>query len=134
MAMRVLTLMIFTLLIPFYTVFAQPYNAAIDVRHYDFSLDLTDSNNIIHGQAAITLQFKENTPDFTIDLARRNDEGKGMTVIAVKEGNKTLRFTQNNQQLIIHTPGNIGEKHTYTIRYEGIPADGLIIANNKFGH
>ena len=134
MAMRVLPLMIFALLTPFYNVFAQPYNAAIDVRHYDFSLDLTDSNNTIHGQAAITLQFKENAPDFTIDLTQRNEEGKGMTVTAVKEGNKTLRFTQNNQQLIIHTPGAPGAQHTYTIRYEGIPADGLIIAANKFGH
>src|SRR5579859_4646134 len=112
---------------------AQPYNPAIDVQHYDFSLQLTDSNNIIHGEAAITLRFRENSPGFTLDLARKNDEGKGMTVTAIREGNKPIRFTQNSEQLIIHSAGAPGAPHTYTIRYEGIPADGLIISNNKFG-
>jgi aminopeptidase N len=112
---------------------AQSYNPAIDVQHYDFSLSLSDSTNKIFGEATITLQFRENTPDFALDLTRGNIEGKGMTVTAVKEGNKLIRFTQNSQQLILHAAGAPGEKHTYSIRYAGIPADGLIISNNKFG-
>src|SRR5215472_17179802 len=104
---------------------AQPYNPAIDVRQYDFHLQLNDSNNIIRGTAVITLQFRENTPEFTLDLTKKNDEGKGMTVTVVDEDKKPIPFTQNSQHLILHTSGTPGSQHTYTISYEGIPADGL---------
>jgi len=112
---------------------AQPYNPTIDVQHYDFTLTLSDSNNTIRGIAVITLQFRENTPEFSLDLTKKNNEGKGMTVTVINEGKKPIPFTQNSQHLILHTSGAPGSQHTYTIFYEGIPADGLIISNNKFG-
>ncbi len=116
-----------------FQLFSQSYNPAIDVQHYDYSLALTDSNNTIHGDAVITLEFKETVSEFPLDLTAKNGEGKGMTVSAVREGNKAIHFTQDNQHLILHTAGAAGSQHTYAIRYSGIPADGLIIANNKFG-
>ncbi|GGB17184.1 M1 family metallopeptidase [Puia dinghuensis] len=124
--------LVFLLVLPCW-LYAQPYNPAIDVQHYEFSLTLSDSTNNIHGEAAITLTFRENIPEFALDLTRRNSEGKGMTVTTIKEGNTPIRFTQQSEQLIIHTPGAPGGQHTYKIKYEGIPADGLIISLNKFG-
>ena len=112
---------------------AQPYNPAIDVQHYTFSVGVTDLDNNIDGAAAITLTFRKDAPEFSLDLTAKNSEGKGMTVTSVKEGHKTVHFTQNDQQLILHSPGLAGSTHTYKIVYKGIPADGLIISNNKFG-
>jgi aminopeptidase N len=108
-------------------------NPAIDVQGYYFLLRLSDSSNIIRGIASVTLKFRENTPQFHLDLTKKNKEGKGMTVTEVKEGASLVKFSQDKDQLIIHSPGIPGTRHTYTIEYEGIPADGLIIANNKFG-
>jgi len=112
---------------------AQPYNPVIDVQHYDFSLGLIDDTNSIQGDARITLQFRKGAAEFSLDLTAKNSEGKGMTVSSVKEGHKTIHFTQNDQQLILHAAGDSGSIHTYAIVYKGIPADGLIISNNKFG-
>ena len=112
---------------------AQPYNPAIDVQHYDYSLTLSDSTDVIHGEALITLEFRESVPEFHLDLTRRNAAGKGMMVTAVREGNKHIPFDQQDDRLTIHTPGSPGNTRTFTIRYEGIPADGLIISTNKFG-
>ncbi|HEY4107359.1 M1 family metallopeptidase [Puia sp.] len=112
---------------------AQPYNPAIDVRNYDFTLSLSDSNNIIQGTAAVTVQFREKVPEFHLDLTKKNSEGKGMTVTAVTEANAPVPFSQENDRLVIHSAGKPGNQHTYTIKYEGIPADGLIISKNKFG-
>ncbi|HWB92906.1 MAG TPA: M1 family aminopeptidase [Puia sp.] len=106
---------------------------AIDVQHYDFSLTLSDSNNIIHGTALITLEFKEPATEFSLDLTGRSADGKGMTVSSVSEGKKNLPFIQTAQQLIIKAAGASGQDHKYKITYSGIPADGLIISNNKFG-
>ena len=112
---------------------AQTYNPVIDVQHYDFHLDLDDSNNIIHGTAAITLEFRKNAAEFTLDLANKTANGRGMTVLGVKENNTRIPFTHENDHLTLHTPGAPGQQHTYWITYEGIPVDGLIISNNKFG-
>jgi len=120
---------------------AQPYNNTIDIQHYDFSLDLNDSNNVIHGQAAVTILFRSDaTTGFHLDLTRKNEAGKGMVVKRITEnGGKVdfgegVRFTQNASELLFHIAARAGETHTYTITYEGIPADGLIISKNKFGN
>lgn len=112
---------------------SQTYNGTIDVQHYDFSLTVNDDNNIIKGSTAVTVLFRQDAATFSLDLTRRNNEGKGMTVKTVTENGKSVRFTQNSEKLLFHTPAKTGETHTYTIVYEGIPADGLIISNNKFG-
>ncbi len=130
---------------------AQLYNPLIDVQHYQFSLLLNDADNNIRGKAAITVLFREDAEKFSLDLVKKNSTGKGMKVGSVKEGDKRLRFRQDSVTLQIYTapaahrsvngkmvsvPGKsatAGTLHTYTIVYEGIPADGLIIGNNKFG-
>src|SRR5579872_4032568 len=105
--------LVFLLVIPSWLA-AQPYNPVIDVRHYEISLSLNDSTNKIEGQAAITLTFREKTTEFALDLTRRNSEGKGMTVTAIKEGSTPIHFTQQGEQLIIQTPGAPGGLHTYS--------------------
>ena len=52
---------------------AQPYNPTVDVLHYDFSLEVSDSNNNIHGRAEITVLFKGNAPGFALDLTQKNE-------------------------------------------------------------
>src|SRR5690349_3517642 len=110
-------------------VFAQSYNPTIDVQHYLFALRVSDQNNIITGDAAVTLVLKPPADSFQLDLSNINSEGKGMKVLSVKENGRPVKFTHTHDNLIIHiSPASRGE-HTYEIRYEGIPADGLIISN-----
>src|SRR6185437_4239665 len=112
---------------------AQPYNPSIDVQHYDFLLNLNDSDNIIRGVATVNLEFTKNVDQFALDLTKKTDDGKGMTVSSVSENGNRVPFVQDSQKLFIHGHGAAGQKHTYLILYSGIPADGLIISNNKFG-
>jgi aminopeptidase N len=124
-------------ILSFFIVFrapAQLYNPVIDVQHYDFSLALNDDSNSIRGTAVVTVRFRTNAGQFQLDLAARNAKGAGMTVLSVSERNLPVPFTQDSSHLILRTTAINGSQHTYTIRYEGIPADGLIIGNNKFGH
>ncbi len=113
---------------------AQFYNPFIDVLHYEFSLQLTDQDNHIEGKARITVQFRQATGSFSLDLAGPDTSGKGMLVSAVKEGRKTIRFGQNSTQLTLYATGKPNTRHSYTIWYKGTPADGLIISNNKYNH
>jgi aminopeptidase N len=115
------------LLILSQTILGQSYNPTIDVTHYDFSIKVNDVNNKIAGNAAITLEFQKAADSFLLDLS-------GMSVSSVMYNNKPTTFRQTQGHLIIYSTGKPHQQYTYNIRYEGIPADGLIISNNKFGH
>ena len=121
-------------LFPFTRTFAQLYNPVIDVQHYDFSIALNDDSNSIRGTAIISVLFRTNATRFNLDLTQKNSSGKGMTVLSVTENNQPVPFSQDSTHLTLQTRGFASSQHNYTIRYEGIPADGLIISNNKYGH
>ncbi|GAB2701720.1 M1 family metallopeptidase [Mucilaginibacter koreensis] len=112
---------------------AQVPNSAINVQHYKFALQLNDASNNIQGQAAVTVQFIKPAQSFSLNLVKRSQTGKGMLVSSVKEAGKIVKFKQDSDALTIYTPVQSGQ-HTYTINYNGIPADGLIISTNKYGH
>ena len=113
--------------------FAQMPTNGLDVQHYSFYIRLNDSNNIIHGKAIITTGFLKPESEIVFDLVNMKTDGKGMKVNSVSKSGLPIKFDQDDQHLIIHDRGIPGNENIYTIGYEGIPADGLIISNNKYG-
>ena len=112
---------------------AQLPTNGLDVKHYAFNIKLNDSTNNIQGKAIITTSFTKNEKNVIFDLVKKSTAGKGMTVLSVTKNNQTLGFSQDAQHLIINDNGILGQENIYTITYEGIPADGLIISNTKNG-
>jgi aminopeptidase N len=112
--------------------FAQVPANGIDVKHYTFYINLNDSNNKIMGTAQVTTGFTEKENMVRLDLVNKNKEGKGMRVTSVLKNGVDLEYQQDSQHLIIADKGTSGDENTYTISYEGVPADGLIISKNKF--
>ncbi len=112
------------------------YNPSIDVQHYEFNVRVSDANDSLYGRAVITVRFTEKTNAVHFDLMNINDTARGMTVVSVKENGKTLPFTHRSNVINISLEKNTGvnEIRTFEIVYMGIPADGLIISKNKFGH
>ncbi|MEO9022886.1 MAG: M1 family metallopeptidase [Ginsengibacter sp.] len=113
--------------------FAQMPSNGLDVKHYLFSITLNDSNNVIQGEATITTAFIKEEDHVLFDLVNRNNEGKGMMVKSVKKMGIAVNFIQDSQHLIIDDKGTPAKENTYMISYEGVPADGLIISNTKYG-
>lgn len=113
---------------------AQSPGAVIDVKHYNFNIQLNDKNDTIKGQAEIKLRYLKDAGSFHLNLVKQKAGGKGMLVSSVMENNKLISFQQNADDVTITADGKAGTEHQYTISYSGIPADGLIISTNKFGH
>ena len=111
-------------------------NPLIDVVHYEFSININDSNNVIVGNAGITLKFNGLVNEFDFDLKNINASGKGMNVESVKYSGKTIKWYHRNDKINItlDTPAEAGSSGEVEIAYTGIPADGLIISKNKFGN
>jgi aminopeptidase N len=120
-----------------------PYNTHIDVLHYTFQLDLRDESDTIRGVASIECSFKsKNVSAFQLDLVGAKSltnatkrGATGMLVLSVQENTRPVRFTQDSMHIFVSPtqPVTSGEQRTYTITYQGVPADGLIISKNTFG-
>jgi aminopeptidase N len=115
-----------------------PINKNIDIKHYVFQLRLTDSNDEIIGTTQVTVNFKQaGMQNFRLDLINKSTEkkDKGMVVEGVSISNTTVNYTHENDALIIYLPKNsvANETITFTIKYHGIPFDGLRIGATKFG-
>lgn len=115
---------------------AQRPNALIDVQHYTYALTLSDDNDQLKGKATIDILFLKDAKTFSLDLISKKNDGKGMTVTAAAEKNQPLSFRHTSDEVAIDlsTAAKAGDTRTIEISYEGIPADGLIISNNKYKH
>jgi aminopeptidase N len=126
-------------LLPFF-VWADTYpvNKNIDIKHYRFELSLSDSADVIYGNAQITILFKKpGMQSFRLDLTNKTEvrQGKGMVIDAIKVDNASVAFTHRNDEVIISLPkpSAVNSIIVFTITYHGIPFDGLRIGATKFG-
>ena len=111
----------------------------IDILQYKFGIRLNDSNDTIDGTAIVKLVVKESLSSFHLDLVSQNANGKGMkvkNVVSVGKSANAFIFKQDNDKLIIDLKQAVktGDTLEALINYSGIPADGLIISKNKYGH
>ncbi|HMB89995.1 MAG TPA: M1 family metallopeptidase [Rhodothermales bacterium] len=116
---------------------AYPRNSGIDVIGYVFDIEVTDADDVIRGQTAIDVRFIKPATSLRLDLVGLSEahEGKGMKVIGVQSDGESLAFTHADDVLVIDLgqATGVGEQRTVHVRYEGVPAAGLVIGPNKYG-
>lgn len=115
---------------------AQRPGAPIDVQHYEVAVDLSDEQDLIKGANTITILFLQDANAITLDLISKQSNGKGMTVTGVSENGQSRSFRHEKDLITVELGrrAKAGDKRTLVIKYEGIPADGLIIGKNKYQH
>ncbi len=108
----------------------------IDVINYTFRISLSDTNDIIYGEASISLNFRGKVSVMEFDLKNLRSDGKGMVIDSVKFSGCGIKWVHAENKLRI-TPESsltVGSDGILKVFYHGIPADGLIISENKFGN
>jgi aminopeptidase N len=112
-----------------------PRTKHIDVSDYGFTIYLTDSNNIIRGQADILILHKGTGSSIVFDLISKSEDGKGMNVEQVLIDGEKVVWDHRNDRIFIEQVGEKieGDISHVQIKYSGIPKDGLIISKNKHG-
>src|SRR5262245_58846391 len=110
----------------------------IDVLHYRYELELNDNNDSLFDIAGITFIAKEDVSILQFDLSKNNGR-KGLLVSEILFSDPAIsvsNFSQENDKLAIQ-PSTIiskGDTQSISLKYKGIPADGLIISKNKYNH
>jgi len=115
--------------------FSQGYTErmnSLDIVHYKNEIVLNDSHNKIKGRSTIHLIVKQHTDSISLDLISVNSAGKGMEVKNVLKNESAITFNHSNNRLTFSNDTPLNTLVKYTIQYEGIPADGLIIEKNKY--
>ncbi|MFC1500471.1 M1 family aminopeptidase [Candidatus Zixiibacteriota bacterium] len=121
-----------------------PRNPDIDIQHYTFRFMLADESDSIDGVAKITVHFRTaGVSRFTLDLIGRSGSMNragvetGMVVESVlnEDGMIRLEHSHADDRLLIQLaePSKAGDSRSFLVNYHGVPADGLIISENKFG-
>ena len=115
-----------------------PKNPGVDVLHYRFELGLTDETDAVRGEATIDVRFRASgLTQLRFDLIRAaaEREGRGMRVISVDVDDASVPFEHEADALLVSlaTPSTPGQTVRIGVRYEGVPATGLVIGPNKYG-
>ncbi len=112
-----------------------PRQPGVDAIHYVFRLTLADGSNEIAGEATVQLRLAaDNLAEALLDLASARERG-GMTVSSVTIGGGAASFSHENDRLRITLPAGAkkGQDVSLTIRYRGVPAEGLRLIPNIHG-
>jgi len=112
-----------------------PRQPGVDAIHYVFRLTVTDTSNEIVGECTATLKMMaSDVTEVFFDLTSAV-QGKGMTVSAVTSADGPLQYTHaaDRLRIALPTPALAGRELSVTVRYGGVPADGLRLMNNIHG-
>jgi aminopeptidase N len=101
-----------------------------DVAHYRFDITLFDNTDEIKGEATLLVRFAAVIDTLILDLSD-NMKIKDIT----NEKGSSLKFIhqQDLMHILLPQQGLPGGSTTLKITYQGIPKDGLIIGENKYG-
>ncbi len=122
------------------TAVADPYpvNPGIDIIHYRFDLDLSDTSGRLVANTDVVVKFlRDDVRKLRLDLINQTaaSDRHGMSVSAVSHHDEPLNFRHENDVLWIDLPGPsaANEALEFSIEYAGIPFTGLLIKANKHG-
>lgn len=118
--------------------FSQNQLDLIDVQCYRIQLAVNDQSDSIFVQQAVEIEFLQECSSFYLDLHSVQQNGNGMTINAqhgILENGEPVNYHQSGEKLFIEPKnGNKGTHNTYIFSFGGIPDNGLIIGQNKFGN
>lgn len=134
--MKIITTVLLLLFITANLTATDRYPAAnMDVLHYEFSIYLSDSSDILRAEALITVIHTAEAGQLVMDLSGSRDDGRGMRVELVKADGRIAEWEHTDDRLLVLLPADKAEGDTSKIyiSYQGVPGDGLIISNNRHG-
>lgn len=112
-----------------------PRQPGIDALHYAFTLTLLGDSSVLTGEARVTLRLVDAAVrEVALDLVGVTGD-TGMTVDSVATGAGAVAFEHAGDRLRLPLPETLtaGDEVTYTIRYRGVPGEGLLVHTNLHG-
>lgn len=115
-----------------------PKNPNIDALNYAFTIELSDTTDLIVGELALDVRFVgPGVRAVRLDLISANaaQGGKGMRVSGVTMNGTATPYTHVDDVLLVPLASApaVNQRARLVVRYRGTPASGLKIGKNKYG-
>lgn len=115
-----------------------PKNPNIDALNYAFTIELSDTTDLIVGELALDVRFVgAGVRAVRLDLigASAAMGGTGMRVSGVTMNGTAMPYTHTSDVLLVPLASapTVNQRARVVVRYRGTPATGLKIGNNKYG-
>lgn len=108
-----------------------------DLLHYDLAFNLSDTSNVIWGEAKLRVKVRAPlaAKSLRLDLKAMNVTRVSVEPYRATNVIHTAVFKHEAEVIDIALPTNvaIGDTLNFLVNYYGEPKDGLIIGQNKFG-
>ena len=117
----------------FYWVNVYSQISQIDVLNYRIELHVSDESNQIQVHQEIDFTHLETDKHIVFNLSCADESGKGMHIKRLKMNGKTAQFRHQNDSVYIESKDSQDGVQNVALFFEGIPKDGLIIGENKYG-
>jgi aminopeptidase N len=124
--------MLIGFIVPMLSVFSQITD--LNVSQYIINLTVSDRNDSIYVRETVTFTWKNNNQKPFLNLTSVKKNGKGMHVKRVSFQQKEQSFIHQNDTLFLQSHPFQEDPLEVVIEYAGIPADGLVIGQNKYGN
>ena len=117
--------------------FASFFNAQIeqiDVRHYKIDLSINNTTDTIEVLETISFLHLDEKKPIVFNLKSINKNGDGMSVSKITSNDQIVQFFHYNDSLYVFIDEPTKDNyHELNISFKGVPIDGLVIGENKFG-
>lgn len=109
-------------------------NPFIDILNYTFKISVSDTSDVIYGEALISMSFSGEVSAMDFDLKSVMSDGKGMAIDSVRFSACGIKWAhaENKLKITPYSALTAGSTGILKVAYHGIPADGLIISENKY--
>lgn len=106
----------------------------IDVKHYKVDLSVNDNSDTIEVLETISFSHLDEKKPIVFNLKSIDKNGAGMSVSKITSNDNIVQFVHKNDSLyvLIGTPSE-DKYYEIDISFKGVPIDGLVIGENKFG-
>ena len=106
----------------------------IDVKHYKVDLSVNDNSDTIEVLERISFSHLDEKKPIVFNLKSIDKNGSGMSVSKITSNDKIVQFVHKNDSLyiLVGTPSE-DQYYEINISFKGVPIDGLVIGENKFG-
>ena len=108
------------------------FSQIVDVKKYTLTIYLGDASNEITVAEKINFEVLQSGIDPVFELVQLKNNGTGMKVDSILQQGGILDFNHKNDSIHIAIK-SFETNQELTIYYHGIPQDGLIIGQNKYG-
>ena len=105
----------------------------IDVKHYQIQLSISDESDQIAVEEQIQFEHTDPNKAIVFNLTSLDHSERGMQIKTLHLNGKKVKYSHEGDSLFVESEQHLTTTQTLSLSFMGVPKDGLVIGENKYG-